>query len=84
MDQNMAQALKLLKDKQGLRQLLDSPDTRRMMELLEAQGGVQQAARAAAAGDTAQLMNMMNKLMAGTEGAQVVERITKQADQAGI
>ena len=84
MDQNMAQALKLLKDKQGLRQLLESPDTRRMMELLEAQGGVQQAARAAAAGDTAQLMNMMNKLMAGTEGAQVVERITKQADQAGI
>ncbi|MBQ9974174.1 MAG: hypothetical protein IJP02_04360 [Oscillospiraceae bacterium] len=84
MDQNMAQALKLLKDKQGLRQLLESPDTRRMMELLEAQGGVQQAARAAAAGDTAQLMNMMNKLMAGAEGARVVERITKQADQAGI
>lgn len=83
MDQ-LKEAAKLLKNQQTVRQLLDGADTKRMMELLSSQGGVQQAAKAAAAGDTAKLMDMVNTLMSSPEGAQVVERITKQANQAGL
>lgn len=83
MDQ-IKQAAKLLKDQQAVRQLMEGADTKRMMELLSRQGGVQQAAKAAAAGDTAKLMDMVNTLMNSPEGAQVVERITKQANEAGL
>lgn len=70
-----------LKDKEAVRQLLQSDDTRRMMELLGTQDNVKGAAKAAAAGDPAQLLSMMQKLMNNPEGAQLVERITKQAEQ---
>lgn len=73
-----------LKDKGALKQLLQAEDTRRMMELLGSQGGVQDAAKAAAAGNPGQLMGMMQQLMDTKEGAQLVERITKQARKSGL
>ena len=83
MDQ-FKQAAEKIKDQHAVRQLLDGADTKRMMELLNSQGGVQQAAKAAAAGDTTKLVDMINTLMSNPEGARVVERITKQANQAGL
>ena len=68
----------------AVKQLLQSQDTKRMMELLQSQGGVQNAAKAAAKGDSSKLMEMMQQLMGTDEGAKLVERITKQAQQAGL
>lgn len=80
----LGQTAQKIKDKGAVRQLLQSDDTKRMMELLSSQGSVKGAAKAAAAGDPAQLMSMMQKLMNDPEGAQLVERITKQAEQSGL
>jgi len=52
--------------------------------MLRQQGGVQQAAEAAAAGDTSGLMALMEQLMNTKEGAQLVERIGDQAKKAGL
>jgi len=73
-----------LKDNGALKQLLQAEDTKRMMELLGEQGGVQDAAKAAASGNPGQLMRMMQQLMDTKEGAQLVERITKQARKSGL
>jgi len=73
-----------MKDKGAIQQLLQSEDTKRMMELLGAQGGVQDAAKAAATGNPGELMGMMQQLMSTKEGAQLVERITKQARKSGL
>ena len=73
-----------LKNTGKVQQLLQSEDTRRMMELLGTQDNVKGAAKAAAAGNPAQLMSMMQQLMSNPEGAQLVERITKQAEQTGL
>lgn len=73
-----------IKGKGAVQQLLRSEDTKRMMELLGTQGGVQDAAKAAASGNPAQLMGMMQQLMGTKEGAQLVERITKQARESGL
>lgn len=83
MDQ-LGQTAQKIKDKGAVRDLLRSDDTKRMMELLGTQDNVKGAAKAAAAGDPAQLMSMMQKLMNDPEGAKLVERITKQAKQSGL
>lgn len=83
MDQ-LEKKVQKVKDKGAIQQLLQSEDTRRMMELLGAQGGVQDAAKAAAAGNPAQLMGMMQQFMGTKEGAQLVDRITKQARKSGL
>lgn len=80
----LSQAAQKIKEKGAVQQLLRSEDTRRMMELLGSQDTVKGAAKAAAAGDTAQLMGMMQQLMSTQEGAQLVERITQQAKQSGL
>ena len=52
--------------------------------MLRSQGGVQQAAQAAAKGDARELMEMMNQLMSTQEGARLVERISRQAKESGL
>lgn len=84
MPQDMGQMAKLLGNSGTVKQLLQSEDTKRMMQLLQSRGSVQNAAQAAANGDSAQLMGMMQQLMSTPEGAQLVERITKQAQQNGL
>lgn len=73
-----------MKNNGTVQQLLRSDDTKRMMELLGSQGNVNGAAKAAAAGDTAQLMGMMQRLMNDPEGAKLVERITRRAEESGL
>lgn len=73
------QAEKLLKNKAAIENLVKSPDTQQLMNLLNqsAGGGLKAAAEAAMKGDTAQIMGLMNRLMNDPEGAKVVDRINK-------
>lgn len=80
----LGEAAQKLKGAGAVQDLLRSDDTKRMMDMLGSQDNVKHAAKAAAAGDPAQLMGMMQRLMSTQEGAQLVERITKQAKQSGL
>lgn len=66
-----AQALE--QNRAAISKLAQSGDAQRLMELLRQGGGVEQAAQAAAAGDPAALMAMMDRLMHTPEGAALVE-----------
>ena len=68
----------LLKNKDLLKNILSSPDTKRLMNLLNqnAGGGLQSAAAAAAQGDPSQLTGLLNQVIQSKEGAQVVGRLT--------
>ena len=77
-----AQALE--QNRAAISKLAQSGDAQRLMELLRRDGGVEQAAQAAAAGDPAALMAMMDRLMRTQEGAELVDRIGAQAKQAGL
>lgn len=72
-------AAKLLKDKAAVMGLLTSPDTKRLMELLNqnAGSGLKGAADAAMKGNTGQLTDLLSQLMGSKEGAEVVARINK-------
>ena len=73
------------KDREAITRLAKSSDAQKLMELLQRQSGqVREAARQAAAGDTSQLMSMMDQLMHSKEGAELVDRINSQARQAGL
>ena len=69
----------LLKNKEALQRLLDSPDTKRLMEMLNRNAGehLKSAAGAAAKGDTSQLMGIVQQVMQSKEGAQVIGRISQ-------
>ena len=77
-----AQALE--QNRAAISKLAPSGDAKRLMELLRQGGGAGQAAQAAAAGDPAALMAMMDRLMHTPEGAALVDRIGTQAKQAGL
>ena len=77
-----AQALE--QNRAAISKLAQSGDAQRLMELLRQGGGVEQAAQAAAAGDPAALMALMDRLMHTPEGAALVDRIGTQAKQAGL
>lgn len=77
-------ARELGKNREAITRVAQSGDARRLMELLDQKGGVQQAAQAAAAGDPSRLMAMMNQLMQTREGAELVERIESQAKREGL
>ena len=77
-----AQALE--QNRAAISKLAQSGDAQRLMGLLRQGGGVEQAAQAAAAGDPAALMAMMDRLMHTPEGAALVDRIGTQAKQAGL
>ena len=74
----------LIKNKDAVARLAQSGDARQLMNLLQQRGGVKEAAQAAASGDPSQLMSMMSQLMQSKDGAALVERIEKQARQAGL
>lgn len=72
-------------NQQAIASLAGTEDAKRLMELLQRQGGqVRQAAQAAAQGSPQQLMEMMDRLMNSKEGADLVERIGEQAKKAGL
>ena len=63
---------------------LSGGDAQKLVSMLKQTGGVQQAAQAAAQGDASQLMGMMNQLMSTKEGAALVERLRRQAEESGL
>ena len=73
------QAAKLLKDKAAVEQIVKSPDTKALMQMLNqtAGGGLQAAAEAAMKGDASQLQGLLDRLMKDPSGAQVVNRINQ-------
>ena len=74
----------LLKNRQAISRLAGSGEAKKLIGMLQKQGGVQDAARQAAEGDATQLIAMMNRLMGSREGAELVEQITAQAKQSGL
>lgn len=77
-------AADLAKNRDAISQLAHSDDAQKLMSMLHKQGGVQEAAQAAAGGDPSQILAMMDQLMKSREGAQLVDRIGNQAKKAGL
>lgn len=73
------QAAQLLKNKDQVMRLMNSPDAQRLMQLLQQSGGagLQGAADAALQGDPSQLMGMVQQLMHSPEGAKTVENLNR-------
>ena len=76
------QTSKLLQDQARLERLRDSPETRRLFELLSrsAGGDLEQAANRAAQGDASGLVSAILRLMRVTEGQKLIQK-TKQSLQ---
>ncbi len=70
--------------RQAIEQLAKTGDAQKLAAMLKRQGGVQQAAQAAAQGDPAQLMAVVNQLMSTQEGAHLVERLRRRAKESGL
>lgn len=77
------EAAALLKDPQRLRELLTSPETRRLMALLKGQNGAQlrSAAEAAKAGNSSALSEMLQKMSQSREGAQALEGLSAKLEK---
>ena len=69
------EAQELLKDSARLREMLSSPEVRRLAELLNARSGLRQAAQSAKGGDTAQLEQLMQGLSSTEEGARLIAQL---------
>lgn len=77
------QAARLLNDPKGLQALLSSPETQRLMALLNqsAGAGLQSAAQAAAKGKPEALVGLLNQVMGSPEGAQAVEGLKRKTQK---
>lgn len=73
------QAAGLLKNKAAVMGLMDSPDAKQLLQMLNQQegGGLKSAADAAMKGDSTQLVELMSRVMKSKEGAAVIERINQ-------
>lgn len=76
--------IELVKNREAISRLAQSSDAQQLMQLLQRGGGVQEAAQAAADGDPSELIRRMQQLMNTKEGAQLVERISRQAKESGL
>ena len=74
------QAAELLKNKQGLENLMKSGEAQRLMELRNrnAGGGLKDAAQSAMTGDAAHLMGLVEGLMKDPKSAKLVEDLNKK------
>lgn len=77
------QAAKLLSDPAGLQALLTSPETQKLMSLLNSRAGsgLQAAAQAAAHGKPQELMGLLDQVMRSPEGHAAVEGIQKKTSK---
>ncbi len=77
------QAAQLLNDPKGLKALLSSPETQKLMSLLNqsSKGGLQAAAKAAAKGKPEALMGLLSQVMENPEGVQAVEGLKKKTQK---
>ena len=71
------QAAKLMKDSRKLEQLKESPESRRLFQLLDQNTGgtLEQAADKASRGDTEALMGAIRQLMGNPEGQKLIEQM---------
>lgn len=81
MDEMTAQLAEQLKNNPAmLRSLMQSRDGKMLMEMLtqgDRGAGLQHAVQAAAKGNTAEISDMVKRLMESPEGSALVERINK-------
>ena len=77
-------AAELLKNREAITKLAASAEAKQLIRLLEQNGGVRQAAQAAAGGDMGALSAMVEGLMRTEEGAQLARSIGEQAKQVGL
>ena len=71
-------------NREAIAKLAASAQARELVRLLNQQGGVQQAAQAAAGGDPGALTAMLEGLMRSEQGADLIRSIEEQAKRAGI
>ena len=71
-------AAALLKDPAALKGLLQSPETLRLMALLQRQGNLQSAAQKAKAGDTQELQAMLSRLQSSPEGGDALTKMEEK------
>ena len=81
MDEKTARmAEQLRKNPAALKALMQSRDGQTLMRMLtegDRGAGLQQAVQSAAKGDTAAMVQMINRVMQSPEGAELVERINR-------
>lgn len=75
-------AAQLQQNRGMLAQVAKTGEARRLAEMLKQSGPMEEAAQAAAQGDTAQLMGMVQKLMNDPEGAKLIQSINRQVEQS--
>ena len=84
MDWNEQLAQQLKRNPAMLRSLMQSRDGQALIQLLtqgDRGSGLQQAVRAAAAGDTAQMQEMVQSILASPDGAALLRRISEAVKQ---
>lgn len=77
------QAARLLGDPAALKSLLSSPETQKLVSLLNQAGGesLKSAAQAAAKGKPDALMGILNQVMGSPEGAQAAQAFQKKTQK---
>ena len=77
------EAAALLKNPARLKALLQSPETKRLMELLSSRNGagLKQAAEQARKGDSAALTEMLRQVTDSSEGATLVNQIQSNLEK---
>lgn len=70
----------LLKNKALLQSILNAPDTKRLMQLLNQQAGgdLKQAARSAADGNPSALSDLVRQVMDSAEGARLIQQLNQK------
>lgn len=78
-------AAQLLGDPAALKSILASPETQKLVSLLNQAGGdgLQAAAREAAKGKPDALMGILNRVMGSPEGASAAKAFQKKAEKSG-
>lgn len=67
-----------------VQELAQSGEAQKLLSMLKQTGEVQQAAQAAAQGSPEQLLGLVRQLMNTREGADIVERLRRQAERSGL
>ena len=68
----------------AVQELAQSGEAQKLLSMLKQTGEVQQAAQAAAQGAPEQLLGLVRQLMNPREGADIVERLRRQAERSGL
>ena len=70
--------------RRAVQELAQSGEAQKLLSMLKQTGEVRQAAQAAAQGSPEQLLGLVRQLMNTREGADIVERLRRQAERSGL